>query len=38
LSNWEKLKENEMKLGGNGNLGWQKRKKGAFKRTLIKEV
>lgn len=27
-----------MKLSGNGNLRWQKRKKGAFKRTLIKEV
>lgn len=27
LQNWEKIKEYEVKLSGNGNLRWQKRKK-----------
>ncbi len=36
LLNWERLEENEVKPGGNGNLGWQKRKRRCIQKNFNK--
>lgn len=36
LQNWERLKENEVKLGGNGNLGWHKIKRRCIQNNFDK--